>query len=130
MKTRRLLTICLSGALLGPAAYAGGPAPSNAIQVVTAPVAAAMPTTVAVAAPAVVTAVVAPQPPVDEPIEIGYIEADIQNVLRTLAAKAGRQFDSRRRSDWQGHGQFEGDLVRAGNAVDRRIQGLRVRERQ
>ena len=89
MKTRRLLTICLSGALLGPAAYAGGPAPSNAIQVVTAPVAAAMPTTVAVAAPAVVTAVVAPQPPVDEPIEIGYIEADIQNVLRTLAAKAG-----------------------------------------
>ena len=26
--------------------------------------------------------------PADEPIEIGYIEADIQNVLRTLAAKA------------------------------------------
>jgi type IV pilus assembly protein PilQ len=35
------------------------------------------------------TVTTAPPPVVDEPIEIGYIEADIQNVLRTLAAKAG-----------------------------------------
>ena len=33
-------------------------------------------------------AAVAATPAADEPIEIGYIEADIQNVLRTLAAKA------------------------------------------
>jgi type IV pilus assembly protein PilQ len=90
MKTRRLLTICLSGALFCPVVYAGGPAPSNAILVVTAAVAAtAGPATTAVAAPVVATATTMPQPPVDEPIEIGYIEADIQNVLRTLAAKAG-----------------------------------------
>src|SRR5271170_8366299 len=89
MKTRRLLTICLSAALPCSVVDAGGTAPSNAIQVVTAPVAAVVSTSVAVAAPAVVTAATAPQPPVDEAIEIGYIEADIQNVLRTLAAKAG-----------------------------------------
>jgi type IV pilus assembly protein PilQ len=89
MKTRRLLTICLLGAMFCSVVYAGGPAPSNAIQVVTAPMAAEGPVA-AVAAPAAVsTATTAPQPPVDEPIEIGYIEADIQNVLRTLAAKAG-----------------------------------------
>ena len=89
MKTRRLLTICLCGALLGTIAYAGGPVPSNAIQVVTAPVAVAVPTNVVVTPPATATVTTAPQPLVDEPIEIGYIEADIQNVLRTLAAKAG-----------------------------------------
>jgi type IV pilus assembly protein PilQ len=89
MKTRRLLTLCLPGALLCTVAYAAGLAPSNAIEVVTAPVAAAVPTTEAVAAPVVATATNTPQAPVDEPIEIGYIEADIQNVLRTLAAKAG-----------------------------------------
>jgi type IV pilus assembly protein PilQ len=89
MKTRRLLTICLSGALLCSVVSAGGPAPSNVIQVVTAPVAVAVPTNVVVTPLAPATATAAPQPLVDEPIEIGYIEADIQNVLRTLAAKAG-----------------------------------------
>jgi type IV pilus assembly protein PilQ len=89
MKTRRLLTICLSGTLLCSVVFAEGPAPSNAIQVVTAPMAAAGPAKAAVSAPVVATATNAPQPPADESIEIGYIEADIQNVLRTLAAKAG-----------------------------------------
>jgi type IV pilus assembly protein PilQ len=83
MKTRRLLTVCLPGALLCSIVYAGGPAPSNAVQVVTAPVAATMPASTVAPPPT------APQPPANEPIEIGYIEADIQNVLRTLAAKAG-----------------------------------------
>ena len=89
MKTRRLLTLCLSGALLCSVVYAAGPVPSTAIEVATAPVAVAAPTTAAVTAPAVATVTNAPQPLADEPIEIGYIEADIQNVLRTLAAKAG-----------------------------------------
>jgi type IV pilus assembly protein PilQ len=89
MKTRRLLTICLSGTLLCSVVYAGEPAPSNSIQVVTTAVAAAVPTNVVAAPLPSATATVAPQPAVDEPIEIGYIEADIQNVLRTLAAKAG-----------------------------------------
>jgi type IV pilus assembly protein PilQ len=71
-------------------AYAGNP--------VTPPVSAATATNVTVVvepAPTVASApvasapVAAPQAPVDEPIEIGYIEADIQNVLRTLSAKAG-----------------------------------------
>jgi type IV pilus assembly protein PilQ len=90
MKTRRLLTISLSGGLLCSAVCAGGPAPSNTIQVVASPpVAAQGPVTAAVAAAVAANAAVTPPPPVDEPIEIGYIEADIQNVLRTLAAKAG-----------------------------------------
>src|SRR5262249_45870318 len=41
------------------------------------------------AAPTSTPAVVTSAPVADEPIEIGYIEADIQNVLRTLATKAG-----------------------------------------
>ncbi|MGD1017852.1 MAG: secretin N-terminal domain-containing protein [Verrucomicrobiia bacterium] len=89
MKTRRLLTLCLSGALLCSVADADGPAPSNVTEVVTAPMAAAVPATGAVTVPAVATVTNPPRPPADEPIEIGYIEADIQNVLRTLAAKAG-----------------------------------------
>ncbi|HVM60736.1 MAG TPA: secretin N-terminal domain-containing protein [Verrucomicrobiae bacterium] len=89
MKTLRLLTICLSVTLPCGIARAGGAIPSNAVQVVSAPMAvtdAAAPTS---APPVVAAATVAPPPAVAEPIEIGYIEADIQNVLRTLAAKAG-----------------------------------------
>ena len=97
MKTQRLLTLCLLGALgMNSLAYADGPAASKKAPetapvvtsaVASAPVAApaAVVALAAVAAPAAVTA----PPPAEEPIEIGYIEADIQNVLRTLAAKAG-----------------------------------------
>jgi type IV pilus assembly protein PilQ len=86
---RPLLAICMAGTLLGcTIVYAGGSVPSNAIEVVTEPVAAPAPAPAAVAT-APVTSLKAPQAPVEEPIEIGYIEADIQNVLRTLAAKAG-----------------------------------------
>ena len=48
MKTRRLLIDCLSSVLLCSVAYAGGPAPSNTIQVVTAPVAVTAATNVVV----------------------------------------------------------------------------------
>jgi type IV pilus assembly protein PilQ len=90
MKMRRSLTICLSGVLaLCPLAHAGGP--------VTSPPRTTTDTNVTVAtqpAPlplvsAPVGAPVAPSAPADDSIEIAYIEADIQNVLRTLAAKAG-----------------------------------------
>jgi len=122
MKTRRLLTITLSGGLLCSVVCAAGLAPSNTIQVVASPpvsaegpvaaaVAASVVTNVAITPPppvaahvvtnaaitppaaaaahVVKNAAMTPPPPVDEPIEIGYIEADIQNVLRTLSAKAG-----------------------------------------
>ena len=91
MKTQQLFTICLSGALaMCPRVFAGGPAtpktPATAPAITTAAVAAPVVVSTPVAAPAAV----APQPAVaDDTVEIGYIEADIQNVLRTLAAKAG-----------------------------------------
>jgi type IV pilus assembly protein PilQ len=94
MKTQRFLTLCVAGALaMCWPAHAGNPAASKAPEtapvvtsaVASAPVAASVVASEPVAAPA---AVAAPSP-VEETIEIGYIEADIQNVLRTLAAKAG-----------------------------------------
>ena len=84
MKTQQFLILCVGGALaLCWPASAKDPAALKApetVPVVTSEVASAP-----VAAPA---AVAAPSP-VEETVEIGYIEADIQNVLRTLAAKAG-----------------------------------------
>jgi type IV pilus assembly protein PilQ len=85
MKTERLFTIYLAGALtLCSLAYAANPA--------TPPVSVAAATNVTVVvepAPTIASAPVAAPAPAEEPIEIGYIEADIQNVLRTLSAKAG-----------------------------------------
>jgi type IV pilus assembly protein PilQ len=86
MKMRGLLIFGTLSALLRAIACSGGTVPSNAIQVVTAPVGVTMISTAEVVA---TSAVSAPKPPAEEPIEIGYMEADIQNVLRTLAAKAG-----------------------------------------
>ena len=85
MKTLRYLTACAIGALAmsSLAGAENSPAPADP----TPPVVSAPAT---VTAPHVTTAVaVAAEPVADEPIEIGYIEADIQNVLRTLSAKAG-----------------------------------------
>ncbi len=98
LKTLRYFITGVVGALaMGALVYAkDGVAPTNAApvpKVVSAPVT----ITVAPTNPVAPTIVVAPtnaspavtaQPVPDEPIEIGYIEADIQNVLRTLAAKA------------------------------------------
>ena len=98
MKTQRLLTLCLLGGLgLCPLAHGEGPAASKApatspvvtSAVASAPVEAPAATAAAVPAPVAAPAAAVAQPVADEPIEIGYIEADIQNVLRTLAAKAG-----------------------------------------
>jgi type IV pilus assembly protein PilQ len=97
MKTQRLLTLCLLGALgMSSLAYADGPAASKkapeTAPVVTSAVASApvaAPAADVALAPVVAPAAVTAPPPAEEPIEIGYIEADIQNVLRTLAAKAG-----------------------------------------
>ena len=90
MKTQRLLTIVLSSALTTCSlVFAADPAAPESPQ--TTPSI----TSAVVAAPSVVTAPVAapvataPQPAADDVVEIGYIEADVQNVLRTLAAKAG-----------------------------------------
>jgi type IV pilus assembly protein PilQ len=68
------------------AAPSGGVMTSN---VVSGPVTITVVTTnTAVAVTTNASVAVATQSGADEPIEIGYIEADIQNVLRTLAAKA------------------------------------------
>lgn len=84
MKTQRLLTQCLLGALtLCPLAYAEDPAASKA------PEAAPVVTSAVASAPVAAPVAVAVPSPAQEAIEIGYIEADIQNVLRTLAARAG-----------------------------------------
>ncbi|HXI83084.1 MAG TPA: secretin N-terminal domain-containing protein [Verrucomicrobiae bacterium] len=91
MKTLRYLTAYAISALAfsSLACAKDGPEP-------TAPAAVSNPLPTVVSAPATITAApttapaaVAAQPVPDEPIEIGYIEADIQNVLRTLSAKAG-----------------------------------------
>ncbi|HTS19417.1 MAG TPA: secretin N-terminal domain-containing protein [Verrucomicrobiae bacterium] len=89
MKTPRLLSMCLLGTMLCSLCFAGGTVPSNTIQVVTAPMALTTTATSTAAPPVVTTSTNTPAPVASEPIEIGYIEADIQNVLRTLAAKAG-----------------------------------------
>lgn len=71
-------------------AYANdGAAATNAVMsnIVSAPATMTVAPTNTVASPNM-PVVVEAQPVSDEPIEIGYIEADIQNVLRTLAAKA------------------------------------------
>ena len=84
MKTQRSLTICLTGVLVTCSQVFGGDSTGAKVP----PTAPAV-TAAAESAPVAVTsAPVAAQPPAAEPIEIGYIEADIQNVLRTLAAKA------------------------------------------
>src|SRR6266481_940850 len=91
MKTLRYLTACAIGALTisslvyakdGPEPTAPAAVPAQPPPVVSAPA-------TITAAPAATPVAVAAQPVPDEPIEIGYIEADIQNVLRTLSAKAG-----------------------------------------
>jgi len=91
MKMLRYLTACVIGALAisSPVYAKDDPAP-------TAPAAVSAPPPPVVSAPATITpapvtipVAVTAQPVPDEPIEIGYIEADIQNVLRTLSAKAG-----------------------------------------
>ncbi len=88
MKTLRLLTIVLSSALATCSlVFAADPAAPKPSETATPPI-----TSAAVAAPTVVATPAvapAPQPAADDMVEIGYIEADIQNVLRTLAAKAG-----------------------------------------
>lgn len=92
MKTLRHLTACAIGALAisslvfakdGPEPTAPAAVPAPPPTVVSAPA------TITPGPPAPTTVAVATQPVPDEPIEIGYIEADIQNVLRTLSAKAG-----------------------------------------
>ena len=90
MKTLRFLAICVVSAWTlsslvcaedTEASKAPATVPAASPKVVSAPMAISpAPTNTS---PAVVA------PVADEPIEIGYIEADIQNVLRTLAAKAG-----------------------------------------
>ena len=94
-KTLRYFITCAVGALAmstmvsakdGDAPTSAAPSPT----VVSAPATVTVVTTnvadAAVTTNAPVTATTQPVP--DEPIEIGYIEADIQNVLRTLATKA------------------------------------------
>ena len=91
MKTLRYLTACAIGALAMSSLVCAKDSPAP-----TAPAAVSAPPPPVVSAPATITAApavtpvaVTAQPVPDEPIEIGYIEADIQNVLRTLSAKAG-----------------------------------------
>jgi type IV pilus assembly protein PilQ len=94
-KTLRYFITCAVGALAMSTMVSAkdGAAPASAVPsttVVSAPATVTVVTT-NVAASVVATnapVVVATQPVPDEPIEIGYIEADIQNVLRTLATKA------------------------------------------
>jgi type IV pilus assembly protein PilQ len=101
MKMLRYFITCGVGALvMSTLVYGkGGGAPVDATttsNVVSAPATMTVVTTNVVAAAIATNATVATnatiaastQPVADEPIEIGYIEADIQNVLRTLAAKA------------------------------------------
>src|SRR6266436_6614982 len=90
MKTLRYLTACAM-ALAIPSLVCANDNPAS-----TAPTTVSAPPPTVVSAPATITAapttnpvVVTAQSVPDEPIEIGYIEADIQNVLRTLSAKAG-----------------------------------------
>jgi len=82
MKTQRWLTICLTSVLAICSQVFGGDSTGTNVP------APALPATAVVESVPVAVAPVAAQPPIDEPIEISYIEADIQNVLRTLAAKA------------------------------------------
>ena len=91
MKTLRYFTACAIGALAmsSLAGAENSPAPAAPPPpVVSAPATITTPH-VTTAVVATVPIVVAAEPVADEPIEIGYIEADIQNVLRTLSAKAG-----------------------------------------
>ncbi len=93
--TRRYFITCAIGALAMPTMVSAkdGAAPTSAAS---SPTVVSAPATVTVVTTNVADAVVTTNAPVaaatapvpDEPIEIGYIEADIQNVLRTLATKA------------------------------------------
>jgi type IV pilus assembly protein PilQ len=91
MKTLRYLTACAIGAMAISSLVCANDSPAP-----TVPAAVSTPPPPVVSAPATITTApvatpvaVPAQPVPDEPIEIGYIEADIQNVLRTLSAKAG-----------------------------------------
>jgi len=91
MKKLQYLMTCALGALtMSSLVYANdNPAPTAPATVpATPPPVVSAPATITPTSPATPVAVTAP-PAADEPIEIGYIEADIQNVLRTLSAKAG-----------------------------------------
>jgi type IV pilus assembly protein PilQ len=89
MTMRRSFTIYLSSVLvLCPLAHADGPVVSPHTATDTNAVVATQPVSLPVVS-APVEAPVASTAPADDSIEIAYIEADIQNVLRTLAAKAG-----------------------------------------
>ncbi len=90
MKTLRILAV---GALaMFWLAFVAEGAPTVAVPVAATATSAvssgtALAPSLVASAPATVAAVAGPA--TDEPIEISYIEADIQSVLRTLAAKAG-----------------------------------------
>ena len=86
LKTLRYFTAgAVSALAMSTLVYAkDGAAPADAA---TLPKVVSAPVTITVA-PTNASVAVTTQPVPDEPIEIGYIEADIQNVLRTLAAKA------------------------------------------
>jgi type IV pilus assembly protein PilQ len=87
MKTLRYLITCGVGALVMSTLVYGkdGVAPTDTI---TASNIVSAPATITVVATNVAIAATTNATVADEPIEIGYIEADVQNVLRTLAAKA------------------------------------------
>ena len=90
MKTLRILAVCaLNGLAISSSAFGEGAASKVAAPVAVTLSSPSKPAPPLVAsAPATITAA-APTSSSEEPIEISYIEADIQNVLRTLAAKAG-----------------------------------------
>ena len=84
MKTLRILIVCALNWLALSSLVFGG----EVAVPVAAPSAVQPAASVVASAPATITAP-ASEPATDESIEISYIEADIQNVLRTLAVKAG-----------------------------------------
>jgi type IV pilus assembly protein PilQ len=84
MKTQRSITICLTSVWVICSQAFGGDSTGSKVPATVPPA-----TVTVESAPATVaSAPVVAQPPADEPVEISYIEADIQNVLRTLAAKS------------------------------------------
>jgi len=89
MKTLRFLIICAVPFWMAWESQAQSATASEALASTRMSVSTNTPTTASavVSAPIPVSAAV-PAPSAQEPIEISYIEADIQNVLRTLAAKA------------------------------------------
>ncbi|HUI08167.1 MAG TPA: secretin N-terminal domain-containing protein [Verrucomicrobiae bacterium] len=89
MKTLRILAVCtLNGLAISSLVFGEGVAAAVAPAATTAFSASKPVAPLVASAPATITPAV-PASTADESIEISYIEADIQNVLRTLAAKAG-----------------------------------------